>query len=666
MYTKAIKNGLTDDVLTDLYKSGQTAKEISLEYGMTENGVLYRLRKLGIVKTNHQRNEERMIRDSQNGRSIYSVTKEELELMLRERGERQIAKEYGCSKHTIKLLRKKFDIKAYSKSDRIHIALPDWFTDEQLSMLYGSLLGDGNIHPNNDGTAARFKEGHCLKQEDYLRWKTEVLGDFVSKRGMKETGTKLWKDGREFRGISVLSRFHRNFLTIYNWFYDENGVKHLPGNFAEMITPLALAIWYMDDGSVHGKYPSIASCFDRSEVDEACRIINEKFGIRSFVPDKKSCDSVWIIHFDSRKFFEVVGDYILPGMEYKVTLRERFLLKCVNRPDLIKYITADTIGISIENIDELVDYCHICGFPYPDITEYDRGKIITSIKHSYPLICDGMIKQGNNTGNDFLIGCFSNYFLAHSHGRWPAKWHFDHNLPRVLRNIMEHNKMLTASSLRSELIDLSGIYGFRPAVAKQIYDRYCCEGAKVLDPCGGWGGRMLGAYCSDKVARYDCVDACADTKHGLDHVKMLLDRTTECGTDVHVSFGAYEDMKFEKDFYDVVFTSPPYFIKEYYSSDAQQSSERYGDSFYHWVNGFLFPFIERSYDWLRPWGKFIVNIGNVRIGEKFIGVADMFKSLMDEKYSEYFEYVETLRMERSGWYLNSQKEFEPVFVYMKR
>lgn len=91
--------------------------------------------------------------------------------------------------------------------------------------------------------------------------------------------------------------------------------------------------------------------------------------------------------------------------------------------------------------------------------------------------------------------------------------------------------------------------GLTDEVLKSLYDRYCPENAIVLDPCGGWGGRMLGAYCSDKVKRYDCMDACSETVYGLKHLKMLMDRTVE-GKEVNVQYGAYEDSDFENGMYD--------------------------------------------------------------------------------------------------------------------
>lgn len=659
MNTKAIKNGLTDDVLKSLYESGKTSDEIGLMFGITGTGVLYRLRKLGIQRiSNHERSRARMI--SISGKDIFRLTKEEFFRLLQEKGERKIAKDYGCSRQVMKSLRDKFNINAIGKTERIHLRISEWFTEEQESVLYGSVLGDGNIHLGNNRKTARYKECHCLKQKEYLLWKRNMLSEYVSGNGL-ETENNLWKDGRVMRGIRIKSHFHKNFRKIYDWFYDENGVKHLPDNFEEKITPLALATWYMDDGSVHSTKPTIATCFSEADVIRICDVILRKFGITCVVA-KKDGDSVSIIHFDRRRFFEVVGDYIAPCMAYKVLLPERFDIRCVGKPYLKRYFGLKCLEITDENIDDLVDYCHVVGFPYPVAGDFNRDEIVRRIRQIGSIVDGNEIAGGASVGSDFLISCFPNYFSGHENRRWSAKWHFETNLLSLLRKMRNRGMLLSVSSLRRELMDLSGIYGFRPVVAKQIYDRYCASESAVLDPCGGWGGRMLGAYCSDKVVRYDCIDASSETVRGLKHEKMLMDRTV-VGKNVNVYYGAFEDSCFENGLYDLVFTSPPYFTKEFYSNDECQSWIRYGEDYDRWKEGFLKPFIEKSRSFLKNGGFFIVNIDNIRISKRNYPVADDFFRLVEQLGG--FDFVETLWMIHNDRY-TGKKDGEPIFVFKKR
>ena len=60
--------------------------------------------------------------------------------------------------------------------------------------------------------------------------------------------TRLSKNGV----LRYVIRFHTYTYTSLNIIYNEwyvNGVKQVPQNIAEYLTPLALAIWIMDDGA---------------------------------------------------------------------------------------------------------------------------------------------------------------------------------------------------------------------------------------------------------------------------------------------------------------------------------------------------------------------------------------------------------------------------------
>ena len=141
-----------------------------------------------------------------------------------------------------------------------------------------------------------------------------------------------------------------------------------------------------------------------------------------------------------------------------------------------------------------------------------------------------------------------------------------------------------------------------------------------------------------------------------------MDRTVE-GKEVNVQYGAYEDSDFENGMYDAVFTSPPYFIKEFYSNDEFQSETRYGRDYGKWLKGFLKPFIEKSVSYLKEGGYFIVNIDNIRIAKKEYCVANDFVEMTQANTS--LEHVETLWMTHNNRYRN-EIAGEPIFVFRKK
>ena len=68
---------------------------------------------------------------------------------------------------------------------------------------------------------------------------------------------------------------------------------------------------------------------------------------------------------------------------------------------------------------------------------------------------------------------------------------------------------------------------------------------------------------------------------------------------------------------DVVFTSPPYFGKELYSDDPEQSARKFS-AFEDWCEGFLRPTIETAAKWLKPGGVLLWNIADIKFGNKLL------------------------------------------------
>ena len=312
--------------------------------------------------------------------------------------------------------------------------------------------------------------------------------------------------------------------------------------------------------------------------------------------------------------------------------------------------------------DGIIEFLKSHGFPYPKIENYDCEKIANTIMESKTVFDEnGDIGIGNSAGNDMLLAFFPNFYEANQYGKRSAKWHFENNLEHIVEDIRKYSgKYPTLALVRSYLVEHERVSGFRPVVAKQIYDRYCPDNAVVLDPCGGWGGRMLGAYCSEKVRRYDCVDACEQTCKGLEKVKDKFSEIIR-GKEVNVKFGAFEDNSVEEGFYDMVFTSTPYFLKEHYSDDATESCNRYS-KYDDWRNGFLKPFVEKSFRCLKKGGAFAVNIDDVKIGSKVYALQNDFVEMATECG---FTMKERLFMKSRNRYVGTQSG-EPIFVMLKQ
>jgi len=107
-----------------------------------------------------------------------------------------------------------------------------------MQLVLGSLMGDGNLSPNLRGrTGTRFRLGHSAKQAAYLDWKVSMLGNIGCSRRANAKGAVF----ADFTPLPELAELHD---VVY--FGDRK--KHLSWDYLKELTPLALAVWYMDDG----------------------------------------------------------------------------------------------------------------------------------------------------------------------------------------------------------------------------------------------------------------------------------------------------------------------------------------------------------------------------------------------------------------------------------
>lgn len=149
---------------------------------------------------------------------------------------------------------------------------------------------------------------------------------------------------------------------------------------------------------------------------------------------------------------------------------------------------------------------------------------------------------------------------------------------------------------------------FQPSLARDIYKRYVNDGDKVLNPCAGWGGRLIGlAACMFNNIEYVETDPSQKTFEGLQKLKEFL----RLGDNYKQYNLPFEDLQLEENYFDFVFTSPPYFDTERYSDEETQSYKR-NSSYETWRDNFLFVMIDKIIATMKNGAVCILNVGNKR------------------------------------------------------
>jgi hypothetical protein len=178
-------------------------------------------------------------------------------------------------------------------------------------------------------------------------------------------------------------------------------------------------------------------------------------------------------------------------------------------------------------------------------------------------------------------------------------------LEKVIRWNRKCHSTPYLSELRRGVYFCSGLSKstmYRPQVARLV-----TNGAeRVLDPCMGWGGRLLGSVASG--AEYVGFDPNTETFAHLNELVEFLG----VGSRVHlICDDALHMDSYDLGKFDVALTSPPYFDLEVYSSENTQSIKG-RNTYEEWESGFLKPLIRKTIAHLKPGGKSCWNVAKVR------------------------------------------------------
>jgi hypothetical protein len=204
---------------------------------------------------------------------------------------------------------------------------------------------------------------------------------------------------------------------------------------------------------------------------------------------------------------------------------------------------------------------------------------------------------------------------------------------------------------------------FPPLTAKYLYERFTehfreQRNIRIWDPSSGWGGRILGAMSvsDDRNIHY------IGTDPNTDHTVILDDGTKSTKYEELAKFfnlrtyrgaGLFphtntfeihqcgsEVFECEEESIDMVFTSPPYFAKEAYSEDEEQSYKKFGQ-YEAWVEGFLRPTLENAYKYLKHDRYLLWNIADAKFGNEMLPLEGDSINICKELG---FEHVTTLKM----------------------
>ncbi len=178
----------------------------------------------------------------------------------------------------------------------------------QEQIVLGSILGDGYLRRKLN---AHLEITHSVKQKEYVDWKYLFLKDIVI------TPPKTYKGNKGRVGYRFYTKSMPELTILYSKFY-RNGKKIIPKGIN--LSPLSLAVWYMDDGS-KSRNAGYLNCqqFD-SESQSNLLCILEDFGIKAKLHKDKIYKRIYISSLDMLILTNLIKQFIVPSMRYKLLI----------------------------------------------------------------------------------------------------------------------------------------------------------------------------------------------------------------------------------------------------------------------------------------------------------------------------------------------------------
>ena len=171
---------------------------------------------------------------------------------------------------------------------------------------------------------------------------------------------------------------------------------------------------------------------------------------------------------------------------------------------------------------------------------------------------------------------------------------------KLIKHIVSKGNSLLYAKFRAfGLYSGSGtISAFKPLIARWLYAKY--SPTTILDFSAGWGGRCLAAMSLDiNYIGFDTNTALTSSYNEMINTYPHESKTEIIFADSSaIDYSAYE--------YDMVFTSPPYFVKN-------APTERY-ENMPHYENKddfnqrFFFPVVQKTFKHLKRGGIYALNI----------------------------------------------------------
>jgi recombination protein RecA len=209
--------------------------------------------------------------------------------------------------------------------DRVMQAIPHRLSDFQWEVLLGGLMGDSALSPTRSALGASLRFGHGARQVAYADWKASLFANINVSRSTNAKGAVFF----DMQPLPELAELRQ---AVYI-----GGKKVLGHDYLKRLTPLSLAIWYMDDGSFSLRAKGVQErtregsgrsdiCIEAMEATTRSRLVDylaDTWGIRATLISRAGKAVLVFPKDETAKLHALIAPFVHPSMQYKLLPRYR-------------------------------------------------------------------------------------------------------------------------------------------------------------------------------------------------------------------------------------------------------------------------------------------------------------------------------------------------------
>lgn len=216
------------------------------------------------------------------------------------------------------------------EGSEIFLNMPeDQYNEDQLQIIYGSLLGDGVFATPRKSINWNVMYTHVRYQVPYMMWKAQCIDFGDPFEVFNDSAVQRYKPSGANSSYTTYKHFNRS-IARYSKSLKSNHVVHgqkestLVEKLLDKLTLAGLSVWYMDDGYFandrkNGLWVNTISCdrFEDSSKQKAIEVIKRLTGATAHV-DANTGKITVKGKEECLLFQESIADYIHPSMAYKM------------------------------------------------------------------------------------------------------------------------------------------------------------------------------------------------------------------------------------------------------------------------------------------------------------------------------------------------------------